>query len=109
VLELELYRRVVVEPDPAAVAALRDVVASDRRVVVTVTSAEILRALLEHVPEADAARMRNRPLVVPGSRVALEALRQDWTGPVTHAATAEDEAMLAAVVRAVSAGSTSNA
>jgi hypothetical protein len=46
---------------------------------------------------------------VPGSRVALEALRQDWTGPVTHAATAEDEAMLAAVVRAVSAGSAPNA
>jgi uroporphyrinogen-III synthase len=73
---------------------------------VTATSAEILRALLENATAADAARLRQLALVVPGSRVALEALRQDWTGPVTQAATAEDDAMLAAVVRAATAGPT---
>lgn len=110
VLELEVYRRVVVEPEPAAMSALRDVIASGRRTVVTATSAEILRALLEHVAATDVTNLRAQPLVVPGSRVALEAMRQDWTGPVTHAATAEDEAMLAAVVRAAAAaGSTPGA
>ena len=104
VLELEVYRRVVADPDPTAVAALHDALASDRRVIVTVTSAEILRALLDRVAAGDAARLRQQPLVVPGSRVALEALRQDWKGPVTQAATAEDEAMIAALARAASAG-----
>lgn len=104
VLELELYRRVVAPPDPATVAALHDALASQRRIVVTVTSAETLRALLELVAPCDGAALRQQPLVVPGSRVALEALRQDWSGPVTQAATAEDEAMIAALARAVAAG-----
>jgi len=104
VLELEMYRRVVAEPEPAAVTALHDALASGRRVVVTVTSAEILRALLERIAAADAGRLRQQPLVVPGSRVALEAMRQDWQGPVTQAATAEDEAMLAALARAAAPG-----
>jgi uroporphyrinogen-III synthase len=73
-------------------------------VIVTVTSAEILRALLDGVASADAARLREQPLVVPGSRVALEAMRQGWTGPLTHAATAEDEAMIAALARAAATG-----
>jgi uroporphyrinogen-III synthase len=104
VLELEVYRRVVVEPGPDAIAGLHATLGNAGRTIVTVTSAEILRALLEHVARDDADVLRRQPLVVPGSRVALEALRLDWTGPLTHAATAEDEAMLAAVVRA--AGST---
>jgi uroporphyrinogen-III synthase len=73
-------------------------------VIVTVTSAEILRALLDGVTSPDAARLREQPLVVPGSRVALEALRQGWAGPLTHAATAEDEAMIAALARAAATG-----
>jgi uroporphyrinogen-III synthase len=104
VLELEVYRRVVAAPAEAAAAALHAAFDSGRRMLVTVTSAEILRALLEGVDTVDAARLREQPLVVPGSRVALEALRQGWTGPLTHAATAEDEAMLAALARAVAAG-----
>jgi uroporphyrinogen-III synthase len=104
VLELEVYRRVVAEPAPAAAAALHEALDDGRRVIVTVTSAEILRALLDGVATADAARLREQPLVVPGSRVALEAMRQGWTGPLTHAATAEDAAMIAALARAVTAG-----
>ncbi|MDH5175140.1 MAG: uroporphyrinogen-III synthase [Gammaproteobacteria bacterium] len=104
VLELEVYRRVVSEPTAAAAAALHDALGSGRPVIVTVTSAEILRALLDGVASADAARLREQPLVVPGSRVALEALRQGWTGPLTHAATAEDEAMISALARAAATG-----
>lgn len=104
VLELEVYRRVAAEPEPEAVAALHELLASGRRVVVTVTSAEILRALLDRAAPTEAARLRAQPLVVPGSRVALEALRQGWTGPLTHAATAEDDAMIAALSRAAAAG-----
>ena len=106
VLELELYRRVVAEATPAAAATLHDALGSGRRVIVTVTSAEILRALLDGVASADAARLREQPLVVPGSRVALEALRLGWAGPLTHAATAEDEAMIAALARAAATGPT---
>jgi uroporphyrinogen-III synthase len=104
VLELEVYRRVATEPTPAAAASLHDALCSGRPVIVTVTSAEILRALLDGVTSPDAARLREQPLVVPGSRVALEALRQGWAGPLTHAATAEDEAMIAALARAAATG-----
>ncbi len=43
------------------------------------------------------ARLRSRTLLVPGPRVAAAGARLGWTGPVVAAATAEDEAMLAAL------------
>ena len=68
------------------------------------TSAEVLQSLLEHVDGDDEARLRSRTLLVPGPRVAAAGVRLGWTGPVVAAATAEDEAMLAAL-RGLAAGS----
>lgn len=102
VLELEVYRRFAVAPDTAAATALRAALAQQADgpavVVVTVTSTEILRSLLAHVASAeDAANLRRCPLIVPGARVAAEAVLQGWTGPVVQASTAEDEAMVQAL------------
>ena len=100
VLELEVYRRFTVPPDTAAATALHAALAGASGcsvVVVAVTSAEILRSLLDHVASADAAALRRCPLVVPGARVAAEAVRQGWTGPVVLSSTAEDEAMVQAL------------
>lgn len=101
VLELEVYRRFAVPPDTAAATALHAALAQQAdgpAVVVTVTSAEILRSLLAHVASAeDAAKLRRCPLIVPGARVAAEAVLQGWTGPVVQSSTAEDEAMVQAL------------
>jgi uroporphyrinogen-III synthase len=102
VIELDVYRRVAVAPAAAAAAALHDALArsggvGQPRVVVTVTSAEILQSLLDHVAAADSAPLQQCLLLVPGSRVAAEASRLGWTGPIVQAKTAEDEAMFDAL------------
>jgi uroporphyrinogen-III synthase len=105
VLELEVYRRVTVTPGPVAVAALHAAFAGCGRLVVTVTSSEILRSLLEHAAPTDADTLRRLPLVVPGPRVALEAARVGWSGPIVEASTAEDDAIVAALLRLAAIGS----
>ena len=97
VLELEVYRRSVTAPTAAAAAQLHDALACASPLVVVVTSAEVLQSLLEHVAGDDETRLRSRTLLVPGPRVAAAGVRLGWTGPVVAAATAEDEAMLAAL------------
>ncbi|MCX7052929.1 MAG: uroporphyrinogen-III synthase [Proteobacteria bacterium] len=97
VLELEVYRRSVTAPTAAAAAQLHVALTSSGPLVVVVTSAEVLQSLLEHVAGDDEARLRSRTLLVPGPRVAAAGKRLGWTGPVVAAATAEDEAMLAAL------------
>jgi uroporphyrinogen-III synthase len=97
VLELEVYRRSVTAPTPAAAAQLHAALTSAGPLVVVATSTEVLQSLLEHVASVDAARLRSRMLLVPGPRVAATAVHLGWTGPVVTAATAEDEAMLAAL------------
>jgi len=100
VLELEVYRRFAITPDTAAATALHAALAQadgSAVVVVTVTSAEILHSLLERVASTDAVNLRRCPLIVPGARVAAEAVHQGWTGPVVQSSTAEDEAMVDAL------------
>jgi uroporphyrinogen-III synthase len=104
VLELEVYRRSVTAPTATAAAQLHAALTGASPLVVVVTSAEVLQSLLEHVASDDAARLRSRTLLVPGPRVAAAGVRLGWTGPVVAAATAEDEAMLAAL-RGLAAGS----
>ena len=104
VLELAVYRRSVAAPTAAAAAQLHAALTSAGPLVVAVTSAEVLQSLLEHVASDDAARLRSRTLLVPGPRVAAAGARLGWTAPVVAAATAEYEAMLAAL-RGLAAGS----
>jgi uroporphyrinogen-III synthase len=95
---LEVYRRVAAHPRTEEVAALHAALESaPARVITTVTSAEVLAGLLALLPEPVAQALRATPLVVPGPRVAAAATSQQWAGPVTQAATAEDAAMLSAL------------
>jgi uroporphyrinogen-III synthase len=98
VRELEVYRRRRCEPTHEARAQLQAaLIDREARCVVAVTSAEVLEALLQLVDAADAERLRSRPLLLPGPRVAATARRLGWSGPLVQAATAEDDAMLRAV------------
>jgi uroporphyrinogen-III synthase len=99
----DLYRRVPAAPDAAAVGGLGR--ALDRgAVVLAVTSAESLAALLAAIPDDRLPRLRDATLLVPGERVAAAARAQRWRGPVHVAASAEDAAMAAALPEVVCSG-----
>jgi uroporphyrinogen-III synthase len=98
VVAVEVYRRSRAQPDERAraqLAAALDGAAAN--VVVAVTSAEVLESLLQLVDAPQAEALRRVALLVPGPRVAAAAASAGWQGPVLHAATAEDEAMLRAL------------
>jgi len=99
----DLYRRVRAAPDAVALADLGRALDSGA-VVVAVTSAESLAALLAAIPDARLSRLRDATLLVPGERVAAAARTQHWRGAVHVASSAEDAAMAAALVEAVSSG-----
>jgi uroporphyrinogen-III synthase len=93
----EVYRRVPVVPAPGAVDDLRRAGAT-RSPVVAVTSVEVLESLLRLAPEERVPELRDTCLLVPGGRVAAAAARLGWRGPVAVARSAEDEAMLQALL-----------
>jgi uroporphyrinogen-III synthase len=95
---LEVYRRALSRPTQAARSLLHATLACDPHVVVVaVTSAEVLAALLQLVGADEAALLRTRTLLAPGARVAATAHELGWAGPIVQAATAEDDAMLRAL------------
>ncbi len=93
----EVYRRRPVVPAPGAVADLLRASAS-QAVVVAVTSVEILDSLLMLAPDPGFPRLRDACLLVPGERVAAAARRLGWRGEIHAARSAEDDAMLAALL-----------
>jgi len=103
VVTADLYRRVHATPDAAALADLGRALDSGT-VVVAVTSAESLAALMSAIPDARLSRLRDATLLVPGERVAAAARTQRWRGAVRVAASAEDAAMAAALVECVPPG-----
>jgi uroporphyrinogen-III synthase len=86
------------------VAALRRA-CEDEAAIVAVTSAEVLAALLEMVPEAACPRLKHVALLVPGDRVAGAARELGWRGRIVAAPSAEDAAMAGALGRAFAGGS----
>jgi uroporphyrinogen-III synthase len=103
VVTAEVYRRVPVEPIAGAIEALDRACRRDQAVV-AVTSVEVLESLLalasSRVPQLLDAR-----LLVPGERVAEAARRHAWRGPLVVARSAEDEAMLEALLPGPDGGS----
>lgn len=93
---VEVYRRIRPTPSRQALDELGR--ASEAgTVVATVTSSEVLESLLAMAPAEHYPWLRDAPLLVPGDRVAAEARRLRWRGPLLVAGSAEDETMLAAL------------
>ena len=98
VVSCEVYRRRPAAADPAALEALHE--ASGRtRLIVAVTSGEVLGALLEAAPDGRLPKLRDATLLVPGDRVAASARSLGWRGPLIAATSAEDSVMFAALAR----------
>jgi uroporphyrinogen-III synthase len=104
----ELYRRVAVAPTSDAVAGLRAALSAGSRAVVMATSVETLEAALSGVPAELRDRFASLTLLIPGVRVAAAAAGL-WRGPTHVAASAEDDAMVSALLDARAAGSIGNA
>lgn len=92
----EVYRRVRPAPSGHALDELRRANEAGA-VVAMVTSSEVLQSLLEMAPGERYPWLRDAPLLLPGDRVAAEARRLKWRGPLLVAGSAEDETMLAAL------------
>ena len=94
---VEPYRRVPETPTPAAIAELTAALASGTAVI-AVSSVDVLRSLVQMLPPALEDTLRAAMLVVPGPRVAAAARELGWQGALTESATAEDAAMVRAIV-----------
>lgn len=92
----EVYRREAAHADPGTLAALQSALADDAgRVVVAVTSVEVLDGFLGLLPTHVAAHVRDCALLLPGTRVADAARERHWRGRLLVSPAAEDAAMLA--------------
>jgi uroporphyrinogen-III synthase len=97
-LVLEVYRRALAAPAADARSSLHEALLRDADRVVAATSAEVLEALVQLTPAGDIEALQASRLLVPGPRVAAAASRLGWKGPVLQAPTAEDDAMIAALI-----------
>jgi uroporphyrinogen-III synthase len=93
---VEVYRRERPDSDPTALAAQLAQGAVD---IVTVTSSEGLRNLLELAGADNAARLRQLPLVVVSERTAALAKELGFSQPARIAALASDAGLVEAVAR----------
>lgn len=103
VAQAEVYRRRRPVPSPDVLAGL-EASCREARIACTATSVDGLDGLLELLPEAMLAQVRDLPLVVPGERVAQAARDRGWRGRLIVSPSAEDEAMLGALRGAAGPG-----
>ena len=93
----EVYRRVPAVPAAGAIEELRRACTAGS-VAIAVTSVEVLESLLALAPESHVPGLRSASLLVPGERVAAAARRLGWRGEIVVARSAEDDAMLEALL-----------
>jgi uroporphyrinogen-III synthase len=103
VVVAEVYRRVPVVPAAGSLEKLASACAMDSAVV-AVTSVEVLESLLQLAPATRTPHLVETTLLVPGERVAAAARRHGWRGPIVVARSAEDGAMLDALIERRAAG-----
>ena len=103
VIVAEVYRRQPVVPAAGTLEKLASACAAESAVV-AVTSIEVLESLLHLAPESRAPHLQDAALLVPGERVAAAARGHGWRGPIVCARSAEDEAMLDALIERRAAG-----
>jgi uroporphyrinogen-III synthase len=102
-----VYERRLASASQQTLDELREA-CGEQTVAVITTSTEVLDGLLALVPESSGPRLRDAVLVVPGERVAAAARERGWRGRVVVAASAEDEAMMDALVGALGGGGRTN-
>lgn len=95
----EVYARRCAQPVPGAVPALEGAWLAGRIDVVTATSAELLKCLVEILSPAGRALLRGSVLLAGGSRIADAARRMGHEGEIVVANAADDASLMDALVR----------
>ena len=99
VLTADVYERVPAVPSRTVLAALLDSFTAGAVHVVTATSLEIARNLLEIATHALRREFELVHWLVPGERLAAGVRELGLSAPLVHAKTAEDQDLVAALVR----------
>jgi uroporphyrinogen-III synthase len=95
----DVYRRVPAIPSPAALAALLDNFSAGALQVITATSVEVAANLLHVAPPALRSEFERVHWLVPGGRVASAVRDLGVTAPLLQAESAEDQALVDALLR----------
>ncbi len=99
VVTAEVYRRVPATASAAVLAALLDRFVAGEVQVITATSLEIASSLLELAPSALREEFERVHWLVPGERVAAGVRGLGLSAPLLLADSAEDQDLVAALVR----------
>jgi uroporphyrinogen-III synthase len=99
VVSAEVYERVPLTPDAALLAGLQERLAAGEMQVITATSLEIAGRLLELASPALRAEFERAHWLVPGERVAAGLRELGLRAPLLQADSAEDQDLVAALIR----------
>lgn len=99
VVAIDVYRRVAASPSAADFAAVQAGFVAGRLQVITATSLDVGKRLLDIVPDELRAQMQKAVWVVPGERVAAGLRDLGLEARMLKAASAEDQDLVAALVR----------
>jgi uroporphyrinogen-III synthase len=99
VVAADVYQRVPAAPGPAVLAALLDRFTAGAVQVITATSLEIAASLLELATPALRNEFERAHWLVPGERVAAGVRELALTAPLLLADSAEDQDLVAALLR----------
>jgi uroporphyrinogen-III synthase len=95
----DVYERVPAAPSPAVLAALLERFLEGAVQVITATSVEIAASLLSMAGPALRREFERAHWLVPGGRVAAGVRERGVQAPLVQAASAEDQDLVAALVR----------
>jgi len=99
VTAIDVYQRVPAIPSAAELAAVHAEFAAQRLHVVTATSLDVGKHLLDIVPAALGAQLQDAHWLVPSERVALGLRERGLHAPLLMAASADDQDLVAALER----------
>lgn len=99
VVAADVYQRVPALPGAASLQAVHERFAAGEVQVITATSLGVGIALLQMVPEELRGEFERVPWVVPGERVAAALREQGLQAPLLIAESAEDQDLVAALLR----------
>jgi uroporphyrinogen-III synthase len=99
VVTAEVYQRVPTVPSPTALAALLENFRAGAVQVITATSVEIAANLLKVATSALRGEFERAHWLVPGERVASAVRELGVAAPLLQAESAEDQALVAALLR----------
>lgn len=99
VVSADVYERVPADPSAALLASLQERLAAGEIHVITVTSLEIAGQLLKLAPPGLRAEFERAHWVVPGERVAAGLRELGLQAPLLTADSAEDQDLVAALIR----------